>query len=584
MRPSELVQKQQSLDDLIFGSGPANEPRRDIDSCYHVILAAKQQREIGRFLAGRWKEAADAAADALSGMLGDEAPIVTGMFQLSGGFAYLLEPSKFSGAGSKDIAEALEEKIDDDILKFLEIQKIAKPLVETRRGSKSPLLKLALDAERRILDGACATGIDRNEAFAEARRDLEELLREPEEAENPTAWLQLGWVLWKGEKSLAEAIGAFERAAEAAKGLHVLASLAERHLAHLRYLTKDLGSAHAAALNAYRAFPSTPVFLECARYSVLCRQKDQALTMLRKCVEAEPLSLAMIYAEPELEPMREECLELADELAKRQREAAVEALGACKRTVQAASQALGNLKKKVQIPSRGGSKAEMTRDLDRPDFCTLWCVEARANARERDVAAFARQELQREHAERLAVVRAYREKLDEIFNEREAIVGEIWKQKEAAVAQIRRERVKVDDDWASRNGCGLGLVGFTAGVLLYLSTLAWIKFLKGPAALEGLFGTVSGVLVLASIIVPTIMQISYGVQRGVQEGEFRARIREAEAAAEAARAEADRTFRNKQPGLREKLVVAEAELSKIEHALSILAEPKQQQAQKKLAA
>ncbi len=138
---------------------------------------------------------------------------------------------------------------------------------------------------------------------------------------NPMVWLQIGFLTWKcNERSkmeeqrrmkLSEAKDAFGAAARLfteRQASNFTRSI--RHKAHMHYLLGDHRGALATVSTLLKRNASSEVMIEAARYNELVGNRQEALSLIERCIVSQPSYAISIFGEPDFGDMTGELIVL----------------------------------------------------------------------------------------------------------------------------------------------------------------------------------------------------------------------------------------------------------------------------------
>ncbi len=198
-----------------------------------------------------------------------------------------------------------------------------------RRDINKDYLELRSLADNAAIRGALASGLSGMSSegslalYQEALSDLRKAMSMGIGHWDLSAWFEMGWFLWKSQNSFDEAAKAFDRAAElAAQTSPRLELICLRHLTHMRYLSGDFPAAHSSAMQTLCLKRSQETLFEAARCSAALGDQQEAIDLLKECVQDFPVAYIDMLACPDFNSMTEPIVELAVVLSNVQREIA----------------------------------------------------------------------------------------------------------------------------------------------------------------------------------------------------------------------------------------------------------------------
>jgi tetratricopeptide (TPR) repeat protein len=259
---------------------------RYIDHYYELLVTTNDARDVQNFYLRALQRvcAADPRVAALTGHVPeptDEDPLT-------------LRDSGLSAAIRREIEEATAG--------LLERQTALQEIGDSLEHLHQPALqKMRREANTALANGMRTSGRDRVEDFKDALRLYRTIQEEGVSGRDYSVWFNIGWLLWKLEENLPEAEEAFYQASRlsvsAGDQYHALSL---RHLAYLQYLQEKPKPAQTTLTKAIAANPDDPELLyDGARYAARVGRQAEAMSLLDRCFDLEPLLLTLAFTEPD---------------------------------------------------------------------------------------------------------------------------------------------------------------------------------------------------------------------------------------------------------------------------------------------
>jgi len=268
---------------------------RQIDNHYHAAMIAENTQELVEYQRRLFRLQVESTAASL-GMMGDIArrhdvanellgAIVEEMSALREGIQQLNETVE---QGLTAIAELLFKQHET----LLKIEQVLRQPYETQA------LEIRKQADKWLKSGMRHTGREREEDYADAMRLLREVTKNPIGNQDCVTWFQIGWLLWKHTKEIAEAEESFFRAArlsdERADLYHFLSV---RHQAHMQYLQRRYADAFGTIKRVIGSSQDPEALFEAARYAAKTGAHAEAIRLLDICIDLDPLKYVNMFAE-----------------------------------------------------------------------------------------------------------------------------------------------------------------------------------------------------------------------------------------------------------------------------------------------
>lgn len=293
---------------------------RDIENNYHIEMIAENTSQLRQYYSQSLRLQAaqavmtvqgfsemasrqDTTNNILGGMAQDMGAMVSGINQLNDG----METLNRTAAGTLDAVYGLESTVNDCFERvsqqMLQQQKTLDDIAELlRRPYEAKAKELRVEADKWLTQGMKNTGRDREEDWKDAMRLLQVCVENPIGMQDYVAWFQIGWLLWKRDKNIAEAEEAFYRAQRlsASKAdLYHLKSL--RHYAYMLYLQSKHEEAYALIQKALGISRDHDTLFDAARYAAKTGRGKEAIDYLEKCVLDRPTTIVTMFSEADFQ-------------------------------------------------------------------------------------------------------------------------------------------------------------------------------------------------------------------------------------------------------------------------------------------
>jgi len=353
---------------------------REIDNHYHLARVAQGADDLVGFQAASLRLQAAHAAATLQGFSAvvDRQQLTNDLLgDLSAGLSYLTAGVDQLNDTALETLQAVENLSHEVRSGFqlladhtLQVQKALREVAEIlRRPYETKARELREEADRWLKIGMTRTGRDRQEDFNDAMRLLRIAVDNPVGMQDYSAWMDIGWLLWKHETKLAEAEEAFYRTtrlAEPNNPHYHLEGL--RHLAYMHYLQGKHEEAYSTICKAAELSKDHDTFFDLARYAAVSGRRELAVRYVEQCIGVRPTTIVGMFAEQDLAAVQPALVDLSTKLIN---EARIRALAAT--TAWANSMAFASRIKK-----------EASLEIDRPPSLAEQATQAAAEAKGAD--------------------------------------------------------------------------------------------------------------------------------------------------------------------------------------------------------
>ena len=239
----------------------------------------------------------------LGGMAQDIGAMVGGINRMNDG----IDTLNRTATDTLDAVYGLEFTFNDCFERMsqqmLQQQKTLDDIAELlRRPYEAKAKELRIEADKWLTQGMKNTGQDREEDWKDAMRLLRVCVENPIGMQDYVAWFQIGWLLWKRDKNIAQAKKAFYRAqrlSASKAGLYYIKSL--RHYAYMLYLQGKHEEAYSLMQKALGINREHDTLFDTARYAAKTRRGAEALDYLEKCVLDRPTTIVTVSAEADFQ-------------------------------------------------------------------------------------------------------------------------------------------------------------------------------------------------------------------------------------------------------------------------------------------
>ncbi len=176
--------------------------------------------------------------------------------------------------------------------------------------SRAQMLQIRRMARHAITSGIAANEVEQRGWFRDALTLLSKAVANPAGSPDPLTWFQVGWLLWKSEDRLVDALVAFERAARfSRRSGSIVEVLALRHAAYMNYLLQQYAEAYEECRAAAIISPTHDTVLELSRYAALTERAEESLELFEQCVTARPTTFYAALADADFDCIATELAE-----------------------------------------------------------------------------------------------------------------------------------------------------------------------------------------------------------------------------------------------------------------------------------
>ncbi len=458
----------------------------------------------------------------------------------------IAHPKEKSVESDSNLRDALWEALETEALSLEPVRKaldkeVSTFLSELERG---PTHKIE-QAQTLLEEGLVEAPLERARMIREARKHLREAMSLDSVQLHPIFWAEIGWINWQASAGETESLEWFALILQDIEGLKGIGiGACARLRAYFLALAGQYTEAYKWSRIAADFWPCLGTFHERAQYAMSGATSDVAKQQVTAFIKKSPLATLLAFADPKISELG---AELAEICVKRQihlRQKAQVATGEWELASHKVTAVLKILPS-IQIPYElieGPTIAKA--GLDHANFLVAAQTLLRSIDGKASLNRAVHGAIHNETRRRTETLMMARKTVEAIMQERDDLLKSSTDAHEEEVSAARLALLESDDNAKAQKGCGMGMGGGCAMLVLYMVAmmLAGKGVSLGPSSPMGMF-------CIAMCVVPLVISVIYYIgcmsKRMVLETKLSNQMDLAKKAYDSARNEANTKFRTK---------------------------------------